>query len=204
MFTQNQQFLPPLHCYYGVRIHSYVHPQHGKVLNHFIFILDESRIQSGVNLGLNHVIVLWFVLSDYPKSAISTPLHCYYGVRIHSHVHPQHGKVLKHFIYTLDESLIQSRVNLGLNHVIVVWFVPSVYQESVTSTPLHCYYGVRIHSHVHPQHGKVLNHFIFTFDESLIQVGVDLGLNHVILVWFVPQCLPKISNFYPPSIAIMV
>ena len=174
------------------------------MLNHFIFILDESRIQSGVNLGLNHVIVLWFVLSDYPKSAISTPLHCYYGVRIHSHVHPQHGKVLKHFIYTLDESLIQSGVNLGLNHVIVVWFVPSVYQESVTSTPLHCYYGVRIHSHVHPQHGKVLNHFIFTFDESLIQVGVDLGINHVILVWFVPQCLPKISNFYPPSIAIMV
>ena len=156
-----------------------------------------------MDLGLYHVILVWFVPSVYPKSAISTPLHCYYGVRIHSYVHPQHGKVLNHFIFILDESLIQSRVNLGLNHVIVLWFVLSDYPKSAISTPLHCYYGVRIHSHVHPQHGKVLNHFIFTFDESLIQVGVDLGLNHVILVWFVPQCLPKISNFYPPSIAII-
>ena len=127
------------------------------------------------------------------------PLLCY-GLRIHSYVNPQHGKVLKHFIYILDESLIHSWLALGLNHVILVWFVPSVYPKSAISTPLHCYYGVRIHSHVHPQHGKVLNHFIFTFDESLIQVGVDLGLNHVILVWFVPQCLPKISNFYPPPL----
>ena len=41
-----------------------------------------------------------FVPSDYPKSASATPLHCYYGIRIHSYVHPQYGKVLKFFIYT--------------------------------------------------------------------------------------------------------
>ena len=135
MFTQNQQFCTPLHCYYGVRIHSYVHPQHGKVLKHFIYTLDESLIQSGVDLGLNHLILVWFVPSVYQKSAISTPLHCYYGVRIHSYVHPQHGKVLNHFIFILDESLIQSGVNFGLNHVIVLWFVLSDYPKSAISTP---------------------------------------------------------------------
>ena len=111
-------------------------------------------------LGLNHVILVWFVASVYPKSASSSPLHCYYGIRIHSYIHPKHGKVLKNLIYTLDESLIQSGVALGLNHVILVWFVPSVYPKSAISTPLHCCYGVRIHSYVHPQHGKVLEHFI--------------------------------------------
>ena len=80
-------------------------------------------------LGLNHVILVWIVPSVFPKSASSIPLHCYYGIRIHSYVHPQHGKVLKHFIYTLDERLIQSGVALVLNHVILVWFVPSVYPK---------------------------------------------------------------------------
>ena len=147
-----------------------------------------------MNLGLNHVIVVRFVLSDYPKSVTSTPLHCYYGVRIHSHVHPRHGKVLKHWIYKLDESLIQSGVNLGLNHVIVVRFKLSDYPKSAISTPHHCYYGLRIHSHVHPQHKKVLKHLIYTIDKSLIQFGVDLGLYHVILVWFVPSVYQKSAS----------
>ena len=43
-----------------------------------------------------------------------------------------HGKVLKHFIYTLDGSIIQAEVALGLNHVIVVWFEPSCYQVQPT------------------------------------------------------------------------
>ena len=152
----------PLHCYYGIRIHSCVNPHHGKVLKHFKYTLDESLIQSGVALGLNHVILVWFVASVYPKSASSSPLHCYYGIRIHSYIHPKHGKVLKNLIYTLDESLIQSGVALGLNHVIFVWIVPSAFPKSASFfTPFHCYYGIRIHSHVHPQHGKVLKHWIY-------------------------------------------
>jgi hypothetical protein len=119
VFTQNHQFLPP-HCYYGVRIHSYLDPQHGKVIKHFIYTLDESIIESEVDLGLYHVILVWFVLSVYPKLEISNLVHCYYGMRIHSYLDPQHEKVLTHFIYTLDESLIQSGVDLGLYHVIVV------------------------------------------------------------------------------------
>ena len=72
-------------------------------------------------------------------SSISTPLHCYYGVRIHLYVHPQHGKVIKHIIYTLDEIINQSEVDPGLYHVLLVWFVPSAYPKSEIYTPLHCY-----------------------------------------------------------------
>ncbi len=80
-----------------------------------------------MDVGLYHIILVWFVPSVYPKSSISTPRHCYHGVRIHSYIHPQHGKVIKHFIYTLDECLVQFGVDLGLYHVILVWFVPSEY-----------------------------------------------------------------------------
>jgi hypothetical protein len=58
VFTQNKKISNPVHCYYGTRIHSYLDPQHEKVLTHFIYTLEESLIQSGVDLGLYHVIVV--------------------------------------------------------------------------------------------------------------------------------------------------
>jgi hypothetical protein len=134
-----------------------------------MYTLDESLNQSGVSIVFNHVILVWFVPSDYPKSATYTPLLCYYGVRIHPYHHPLDGKLFKHFIYALDESLIQSGVALVLNHVILLLFVPSVYPKSETSTPLHCNYGVRIHPYHHPLDGKLVKHFIYALDESLIQ-----------------------------------
>ena len=45
--------------------------------------------------------------------------------------------MLKHSIYTLYGSAIQSEVALCLNHIIVVWFVPSsCYPSSASSTHL--------------------------------------------------------------------
>ena len=196
VYPKSESFCP-LHCYYGVRIHSYDHPQHRKVLKHLMYTLDESLNQSGVSIVLNHVILVWFVSSVYPKSATYTPLLCYYGVRIHPYHHPLDGKLVKHFIYALDESFFQSGVALVLNHVILVWFVPSVYPQSEIFIYLHCNYGVRIHSYVHPQHGKVLKHFIYTLDEKLIQSVVALVLNHVILEWFVPSVYPKSATSTP-------
>ena len=181
VYPQSESFIY-LHCIYGVRIHSYVHPQHGKVLKLFMYILDESLNQSGVSIVFNHVLLVWFVPSDYPKSATSTPLHCYYGVRIHPYHYPLHGKLFKHFIYALDESLIQSGVALVLNHVILVWFVLSVYPKSASFLPLHCYYGLGKHLYGHPLHGNLLKHFIYTLYGSLIQSGADLCHNHVIHV----------------------
>ena len=77
-------------------------------------------------LGLNHVILVWFVPSCCPGSANSTHLQGIVSLEIHPYGHPLHGKVLKHVIYTLDGSIIKYDVALVLNHVIVVWFVPSI------------------------------------------------------------------------------
>ena len=145
-------------------------------------------------LGLNHVIVVWFVPHCYPGSENSTHIHSFDGLGIHPYGHPLHGKVLKHFIYTLDGSVIQSEVALCLNHVIVVWFVSSCYPVLASSTHLHGYDGLKIHPYGYPLHGKVLKYFIYSLDVSVIQSEVALGLNHVILVWFVPSCCPDSAN----------
>ena len=49
----------------------------------------------------------------------------------------------------------------GLNHVIVVWFVPSCYPGSASSTPLHGFDGIRIHPYHYQMHQKVVKHFIY-------------------------------------------
>ena len=91
------------------------------------------------------------------------------GLEIHPYGHPLHGKVLKHFMYTLNGSAIQSEVALGLNHVIVVWFEPNCYPGSANSTHhIHSFDGLGIHSYGHPLHGKVMNHFIYILDGSVI------------------------------------
>ena len=185
-----------IHSFDGLGIHPYGHPLHGKVMNHFIYTLDGSVIQSEVALCLNHIIVVWFVPSCYSGLASSTHLHCFDGLEIHPYGHPLHGNMLKHFIYTLDGSVIHYEVALGLNHVIVVLFEPSCYPGSANSTHhIHSFDGLGIHPYGHPLHGKVMNHFIYTLDGSVIQSEVALCLNHVIVVWFVPSCYPGLESF---------
>ena len=102
--------------------------------------------------------------------------------------------MLKHFIYTLFGSVMQTEVALFLNHIIEVWFVPSCYSSLASSTHLHCFDGLKIHPYGHPLHGNVLKHFIYTLDGSVIQSEVALCLNHVIVVWFVPSCYPSSAS----------
>ena len=64
--------------------------------------------------------------------------------------------MLKHFIYILDGSVIQSEVAFGLNHVIVVWFVPSYYPGLASFTHLHGFDRLEIHPYGHPLHQKAL------------------------------------------------
>ena len=47
-------FGPHLHMYDHVRVHPYAHPQHMKVLNHFIYIQYGCGMQSGMVYSLNH------------------------------------------------------------------------------------------------------------------------------------------------------
>jgi hypothetical protein len=76
----------------------------------------------------------------------------------------------------------------GLNHVIVLWFVPSGYSDSVRFSHLYIFYEVRMHQYVHPMHWTVLKHFVYIYDGSLSHSDVVTGHNHVIVVWFVPSC----------------
>ena len=70
----------------------------------------------------------------------------------------------------------------GLDHVIVVWFVPSCCSDSATSAHLDGFYEVRINPYNHPMNQNVIEHFIYVKDKSLFHSEVVLGLNHVIVV----------------------
>ncbi len=109
---------------------------------------------------LNHAIVVWFVPNCYPDSASSAHLQSFDGLRMHPYGHPLHHKMLKHFIYIQGGSAIKSEVVLGLNYVIVVWFVLSCYPGSARSTHLHDFHEVRMHPYGHTLHQKVLKYFI--------------------------------------------
>ena len=181
-----------------VEIHPYGHPLHGKVLNHFIYIWDGSVIQSEVVLGLNHVIVVLFDPSCCPGSANSTHLHGFDGIEIHPYGNPLHGKVLKHITYTWDGSVIQSEVAFCLNHIIVVWFVPSCYPGLVSSTHLHGFDGLGIHPYGHPLHQKVLKHCIYKrWKCNPDWSGSWPWPRHIGIVW--SHLLPRFSQLSPPQ-----
>jgi hypothetical protein len=48
------KFGPHLHRYTSVRVHPYAHPQHMKVLKHFIYMQYGCGMQSVVVYSLNH------------------------------------------------------------------------------------------------------------------------------------------------------
>ena len=63
----------------AIRMHLYGNSLHPKVLNHFTHIYNRSLIQYAVVPGLFLDIVVRFVPSSYPDSAISTHLHEFDG-----------------------------------------------------------------------------------------------------------------------------
>jgi peroxiredoxin len=139
--------------------------------------------------GHNHVIVIWYVPSCYSDSASSAHIHGFYEVRMHWYVNPFHRNALNHHIYVLDGSLSHSDVVPGHNHVIVIWYVPSCYSDSASSTHIHGFYEVRMHWYVNPLHRNVLKHFIYILYGSLSHSDVVPGHNqHVIVIWYVPSC----------------
>jgi hypothetical protein len=95
-------FLKPtldLHRLNNVGVHSYAHPQHIKVLKHFVYIWYGYGMQFTRVWSLNHDITTALRLSPAPIFLKPTPdLHRLNNVRVHSYAHPQHIKVLKHFL----------------------------------------------------------------------------------------------------------
>ena len=80
-------FVPHLHMYNNsVRVHPYAHPQHMKVLKHFIYLQYGCGMQFGTSCSLNH---------DTTTSFGSTLPHlnrCY-SVRVHPYAHPQYTRL---------------------------------------------------------------------------------------------------------------
>ena len=101
--------------YYGIRVYPYAHPQHLKVLKHFAYIHYGCGMQSmGVCSLIQDTTIQAQPYPSFPK--IHPHLHMYYGIRVYSYAHPQHLKVLKHFVYIQYGCGMQSKGVFSLYH----------------------------------------------------------------------------------------
>jgi len=62
-----------LHMYYSIRMYPYAHPQHLKVLKHFVYIQDGCGMQSMGVFSLNHDTATSYRLGHTPFSLKSAP-----------------------------------------------------------------------------------------------------------------------------------
>jgi len=91
---------PDLPRHNSVRADPYAHPQHIKVLKHFVYIWHGCGMDSKWVWSLNHEITTSLRLRPTPIFLNSTPdLHTRRNsVRADPYAHPWHIKVLKHFV----------------------------------------------------------------------------------------------------------
>ena len=164
---QLPKFHSHLHTYYSIRMHPYANPQHLKVLKHFVYIQYGCGMQSMGVLSLNHDTATSYSLGHTPFFLILTPhLHTYYSIRMHPYAHPQHLKVLKLFVYIQYGYGMQSMGLLSVNHDTATSYRLSHTSFSLTLNTkihphVHMYYGIRVYPYAHPQHLKVLKHFVY-------------------------------------------
>ena len=113
---QLSKIRPHLHRYNSVRVYPYAHPQHMKVLNHFIHIQCGCGMQSMVVYSLNHTTTS-FGLHLTPIFQNLAPTCTDNSVqRVHPYAHSQHMKVLKHVVSFQNGCGRQSVVAYSLNH----------------------------------------------------------------------------------------
>ena len=65
---QLSKIRPHLHRYNSVRVYPYAHPQHMKVLNHFLYIQYRCGMQSVVVYSLNHDTTMSYGIHLTPVS----------------------------------------------------------------------------------------------------------------------------------------
>jgi hypothetical protein len=95
------------------------------VLKHFIYIQYGCGMQLAVVYSLNHDPIWAPPNPNIPK--FGHHLHRYNSVRMHPCAHPQHMKVLKHFIYIQYGCGMQSAVVYSLNHDTTMSFLVPPY-----------------------------------------------------------------------------
>jgi len=115
------KFTPTCTCINGIRVYPYAHPQHLKVLKRFVYTQYGCGMHSMGVFSLNHDTA---IATSYRIGHSHTPhfpkihlhLHMYYSIRMHPYAHPQHLKVLKHFVYTQYGCGMHSMGVCSLNH----------------------------------------------------------------------------------------
>ncbi len=100
---------PTCTCNTAIMMHPYAHPQHLKVLKHFVFIQYGCGMQSMGVFSLNHDTATSYRLGHTPFSLKSPPTCTWYA-------HPQRLKVLKRFVYIQYGCEMQSMGVFSLNH----------------------------------------------------------------------------------------
>ena len=115
-----------------VRLDPQAQPQHMNVLKHFIYLQYGCGMQFGTSCSLNHDTTTSFG-STLPH------LHRHNSLRFHPCAHPQHMKVLKHFIYVYIGCWMQSAGACSLNHDTTTSFGSTLPQFNKNKFPgLHC------------------------------------------------------------------
>jgi hypothetical protein len=164
--------------------------------------MDVESVRGGLQSQPSHHIVIW--APPYPNFPKCGPnLHRYNSVSVHPYAHPQHMKVLEHFISNMDvgcsqrwftASTMTPQCNLGsaLPQFSKMW--PSPAQI----------YSVRVHPYAHPQHVKVLKHFIYIQYGRGMQSVVVYSLNHDTTTSFGLRLTPIFQNVAPTCTGITV
>jgi hypothetical protein len=128
-----------------VRLDPQAQPQHMNVLKHFIYLQYGCGMQFGTSCSLNHDTTTSFG-STLPH------LHRHNSLRFHPCAHPQHMKVLKHFIYIYIGCWMQSAGACSLNHDTTTSFGSTLPQFNKNKFPgLHCTsMGIIVWVRLHP------------------------------------------------------
>jgi hypothetical protein len=86
--------------YYRISMHPHACPLHLRVIQHFVYIQYGCGMQSMGVFSLNHDTTTSFRLGHTQFHLKFTPTCTHFtAVRMHSHAHSQHLKVIKHFVY---------------------------------------------------------------------------------------------------------
>ena len=102
---------------YGIRVYPYAHPQHLKVLKHFVYIQYVCEMQSMGVCSLNYDTTTSYRLGHTSIILKFTPTcTCDMARRMHPYAHPQHLKVLNHFVYIQYGCGMHSMEVFSLSH----------------------------------------------------------------------------------------
>ena len=150
-----------------MRVNSYGHSHHLKLLKHFAYIQYGCGMQSGGPACVASTMTLQHhSVSDLPpkKQNQSPTLHMPNSVRMDPYDHSHHIKVPKHFAYIQYGCGIQSEASCRLNHDITT--TTSLRLRCTPSNPksaphLHRPNSVRVDSYAHSHHPKLPKHCVY-------------------------------------------